>query len=388
MFLNRLLETNRPLAELALAWQQDGTILPDTYVLDLDTISQNAQHIKRAADAHGIKLYFMLKQLGRNPVLGKRLAELGLAGAVCVDFREALTMAEAGVPLGNVGHLVQVPSAAMARIIAAKPDIMTVYSEEKAAQIGAEAARQGFVQPIMLRVIGEGDLLYSGQYGGFRLDALDGAIDRIERIGGVRIAGVCSFPCFLYSEASGKIEPTPNAQTVRAAVEILESRGYTGLQANMPSASCVNSVPLAASLGATHMEPGHGLSGTTPWHAGESGAGGPERVGYVYATEVSHNLDGRAYCYAGGHYRRGHLTSALVGTSLDDARIMDAIAPTDESIDYHFGLGEPARVGDGVLMCFRTQLFVTRSEVAVVSGLSEGKPRLEGIYDTQGHRLR
>ena len=30
MFLDRLMERNRPLAEVALKWQQDGTILPDT----------------------------------------------------------------------------------------------------------------------------------------------------------------------------------------------------------------------------------------------------------------------------------------------------------------------------------------------------------------------
>ena len=35
MFLDRLLETNRALAELALSWVDDGTILPDTYLIDL-----------------------------------------------------------------------------------------------------------------------------------------------------------------------------------------------------------------------------------------------------------------------------------------------------------------------------------------------------------------
>ena len=39
-------------------------------------------------------------------------------------------------------------------------------------------------------------------------------------------------------------------------------------------------------------------------------------------------------------------------------------------------------------MCFRAQLFVTRSEVAVVSGLFAGAPKLEGIFNTQGTRLR
>ena len=134
------------------------------------------------------------------------------------------------------------------------------------------------------------------------------------------------------------------------------------------------------------MEPGHGLSGTTPYHATHSDE--PEGVAYAYVSEVSHDLGDVSYCYGGGHYRRGHLSGALVGRSLDAACRVGAIPPTDESIDYHFELSRALPVGEPVLMCFRTQLFVTRSEVAVVSGLSEGKPCLEGIFDTQGRRVR
>ncbi|MDO4428829.1 MAG: alanine racemase [Atopobiaceae bacterium] len=386
MFLDRLLASNRPLAELALAWERDGVVQPDTYLVDLDAVTENATLMQAEAAAHKITLYFMLKQLGRNPVLAHRLREVGLAGAVCVDFREALVMADNGIALGNVGHLVQVPHALMERIVSARPDIMTVYSVEKADEIGRAASALGLDQPIMLRVIGPSDLLYSGQYGGFALDELEAAVDALERVAGVRIAGVCSFPCLLYSEDAGDIVALPNAETVRAAARLLEARGYHDLQLNMPSASCVRSIPKVAALGGTHMEPGHGLTGTTPYHAAHVDA--PERVAYAYVSEVSHNLDGRAYCYGGGHYRRGHLAHALVGPSVDAARPVRVTPPTDESIDYHFELSEPCRVSDPVLMCFRTQIFVTRSEVAVVSGLSAGSPRLEGIYDTQGHRLR
>ena len=385
MFLDRLIETNRPLAELALAWEADGTILPDTYLVDLDMILRNASVMKEAADGAGIALYFMLKQLGRNPLLGRRLSGLGLAGAVCVDFREALVMAEAGVPLGNVGHLVQTPRAALGCILAARPEVMTVYSVEKAAEIGAEAEHQGFVQPIMLRVLGPNDTLYSGQYGGFALGGLDRTVDAIEKVAGVRIAGVCSFPCLLFSDDTDELEPQPNAQTVREAAELLEARGYEGLQLNMPSASCTHAVPIVAALGGTHMEPGHGLSGTTPYHATHPHE--PEGVAYAYVSEVSHGLDSVSYCYGGGHYRRSHLEHALVGRSLETAQRVHVTPPTDESIDYHFELSEPAAVGEPVLMCFRTQLFVTRSEVVVASGLSEGKPHLEGVFDTQGRRL-
>ncbi len=386
MFLDRLLRTNAPLAELALAWEADGTLLPDTYVVDLDMIQRNAELIKDATDKNGISLYFMLKQLGRNPLLGRALTEMGYAGAVCVDFREALVMAENGVPLGHVGHLVQTPRAALERVLAARPGIMTVYSIEKAAQIGAEAQRQGFTQPIMLRVLGPNDVLYSGQYGGFALAELEETARRLQGIGGVRIAGVCSFPCMLFSAETGKVEALPNVQTVRSAADLLRSMGYEDLQLNMPSNSCAATVGLAASLGATHMEPGHGLSGTTPWHAANIDSG--EATAYAYVSEVSHNLGERSYCYGGGHYRRGHVESALVGASLSDARRVEVTPPSDESIDYHFQLSRNAQVTDPVLMCFRAQVFVTRSEVAVVSGISQGAPKLEGIFDAQGRRVR
>lgn len=369
-----------------MAWEADGTLLPDTYVVDLDMIRKNAQLIKDAADENGVSLYFMLKQLGRNPLVGRALAEMGYVGAVCVDFREALVMAENGVPLGNVGHLVQTPRAALGRVLAARPRIMTVYSLEKAAQIGAEAQRQGFIQPVMLRVLGVDDVLYPGQYGGFTLDELEGMARALQGIPGVRIEGVCSFPCMLFSAESGKVEALPNAQTVHSAADVLSSMGYDNLQLNMPSNSCAATVELAASLGATHMEPGHGLSGTTPWHAAHVDSG--EGTAYAYVSEVSHNLGEKSYCYGGGHYRRGHMRSALVGASLDASARVAVTPPSDESIDYHFELSNSAQVGDPVLMCFRTQVFVTRSEVAVVSGISQGLPKLEGIFDAQGRRVR
>ena len=58
--------------------------------------------------------------------------------------------------------------------------------------------------------------------------------------------------------------------------------------------------------------------------------------------------------------------------------------PTDESIDYYFELNEEANVGDTVLGAFRTQIFVTRSDVALIGGLKENKPYIIGIYDSLG----
>ena len=135
MFLKSVMERNQPLVRLGIEWQQAGVILPDTYLLDYDTIVENARRIKQAGDANGVQNFFMLKQIGRNPMIAQALAEMGYVGAVCVDFREALTMVENNVPIGNVGHLVQIPRAALKKILSAKPKIVTVYSLEKAREI-------------------------------------------------------------------------------------------------------------------------------------------------------------------------------------------------------------------------------------------------------------
>ena len=385
MFLERLLKTNEPLVSAAFDMQQHGVILPDTYILDLDMITCNAEAMKKEADSYGIKLYFMLKQLGRNPLVAKRIQEIGFEGVVCVDFREALTMKENGIRLGNVGHLVQTPWAAMEEIVAAHPDIMTVYSVEKAKEIGKAAVRHGFVQPIMLRVLGKDDDLYPGQCGGFPLENLDAVVKEIERIDGVHIAGVCSFPCLLYSDEAHEVMPMPNAETVKQAAQRLEELGYKDLELNMPLVSCTATIPEVAKLGGTHMEPGHGLTGTTPYHRDHDAV---EGIGYVYVSEVSHSLGSKSYCYGGGHYRRSHVAGALVGISTSDMKVVHVTPPTDESIDYYFELSESCHIDDCVIMCFRTQIFVTRSEVAVVSGISTGAPKLEGIYDSQGRFLR
>ena len=153
MFLKSVMERNQPLVRLGIEWQQAGVILPDTYLLDYDTIVENARRIKQAGDASGVQNFFMLKQIGRNPMIAQALAEMGYVGAVCVDFREALTMVENNVPIGNVGHLVQIPRAALKKILSAKPKIVTVYSLEKAREISRVCTELGLHQKLMLRVL-------------------------------------------------------------------------------------------------------------------------------------------------------------------------------------------------------------------------------------------
>lgn len=384
MFLNSLLEENAALADVALQLIGEGAILPDTYVLDLDMIRENAGKIAAEANKYGLKSYFMLKQLGRNPLVANSLADMGFCGAVCVDYREALVMARANVPIGHVGHLVQLPRNAIESVLCAHPDVVTVYSVEKAAELSDAAESLGIRQKILLRVRAESDTTYPGQSAGFLLADLEKTVTQLKRMPGIRIAGACSFPCFLYDRSVGDFVKQPNADTVVAAAHMLRDRGYDELQLNMPSGNCVHELGMVAKAGGTHVEPGHGLSGTTPYHADHSGA---EKPAYVYVTEVSHNADNKSYCYGGGYYRRGHLEYAAVGNSLDSIKKCKVSTPLDESIDYHLELEGQFPVSSCVLMCFRTQMFVTRSSVAVVKGIQSGKPELCGIWSPLGDRI-
>ena len=385
MFLNKCLANNRPLIEYAFKAHQKGLILPDTYLLDLDTIKANASAMLKEADDNGVLLYFMLKQIGRNPKVGKMLMDLGFKGAVVVDYKEALVMIENGIHIANVGHLVQIPKAALRKIIASKVDVVTVYSYDKILEVNEVAKELGIVQPLLIRITDDDAELYSGQVAGFSSEELKDLIVKIEALSNVKIGGVTAFPALLYNEKEGKITPTANVNGLKRAMAILKDAGYEDLLINIPSATCCSSIKEIKELGGNTGEPGHGLTGTTPLHKASDEK---ERVGYVYVSEISHNFKDKSYCYGGGHYRRGHMENVLVGTSLDDARMLKVKAPDDDSIDYHFEISENTKVSDTAVMCFRTQIFTTRSHVAIVEGLSEGKPEITGLYDSQGQRIK
>lgn len=97
MFLKTVMERNQPLVRLGIEWQQNGVILPDTYLLDYDTILENARSIKQAGDANGVQ-NFHAQADRTQPLIARALTDMGYVGAVCVDFREALTMVENQIP--------------------------------------------------------------------------------------------------------------------------------------------------------------------------------------------------------------------------------------------------------------------------------------------------
>ncbi|MBQ7223757.1 MAG: alanine racemase [Erysipelotrichaceae bacterium] len=385
MFLNKLIENNPQLAEFAFKAHQRGEILPDTYLLDYDTIMENGKGMLEEAHKRGIKLYFMLKQIGRNPLIAQGLQDLGFDGCVAVDYREALLMADHRIRLGNVGHLEQVPKAALKKILAAKPELMTVYSREKIREINAMAAELNIIQPLLIRITDADSELYSGQIAGFDSGELKEILKLVEELPHICFGGLTVFPAILYNGKNVRLEPTVNMKAMERARAIANDLGYHDYNINLPSATCQASIPLIESLGGKSGEPGHGLTGTTPLHKDSEQ---PEKVGYVYVSEVSHHFRDKTYCYGGGHYRRSHLENALVGTELKTAVKSHISAPNDDSIDYHFELDGTYPISDTVIACFRTQIFTTRSQVAVVKGLHGSKPEIAGIYDSLGRPVK
>ncbi|MFF3176632.1 YhfX family PLP-dependent enzyme [Streptomyces sp. NPDC057900] len=387
MFLDTVLTRNPGLVDAAAALHRNGDIPPDTYVVDLDAVEANAALLAAEADRLGISLWFVVKQLGRNPELIRAIAR-HIPRSAAIDPAEARTLHAAGARPGNLGHLVQIPRRALPEMLAWRPETVTVFDLANARAVSEAARELGFVQPVLIRLEGaEGDV-YPGQEGGVPLDRLESFAKEAEALDGIRIAGVTAFPCVLCDPATGVPAATPNFGLAIRARELLAARGHHDLKLSAPSATSMASLPLLAELGATHGEPGHALTGTTPLHAVDPAQ--PEQPAYVYVSEVAHTLDdGRPAIFGGGFYSRAHIRSALLPRTGIRLGVQDAPA---ENIDYYRLLDAPgraadARVGDTALLAFRTQIFVTRSTVAVVSGLASGAPRLNGLYDAHGRAL-
>lgn len=382
MFLEKTKKENMNLISCAFTLHQQGLISPDTYLLDYDMIRKNAEAMYAKASHLGIKLYFMTKQIGRNPLIAKMLISLGYQGAVVVDYREAEVMIRNGIHIGNVGHIVQIPKGKLKTIVAAKPDTITAYSLDKIREINAAANELQLVQSITLRVIGDHDFLYPGQYGGFMLNELENLVQETQNLKNIRIEGLTSFPCFLYDEQTNDICETPNLASVVKAKDILEKMGLVIKDINLPSATSMRTLDLIKNAGGTHGEPGHGLTGTTPYHRFNDG---DEKPAMVYVSEISHNLGELSYSYGGGYYPRSHVEGAYIGKSVEDMKYYDICEPPSDNIDYYFTIKGNTVVSDTAVMAFRSQVFVTRSHVAVVRGIEHNEYEVMGYFDAQGN---
>lgn len=391
MFLDLIRRRNPRLIEQAIALHQLGKLPANTYVVDLDAVEENARHIGSVAGKLGLKAYAMTKQIGRNAAYCRAIMRGGITKSVSVDMECARATHRAGMGLGHVGHLVQVPRAEADAAASMNPDNWTVFSHEKAFEAGAATRNHGRTQALLARIVADGDRFYRGHEGGFAATDVVAVADALDAVPGARFGGIVTFPSQLFDAESKKVKSTPNLATLRRAAEALAKAGRSNIEMNTPGTTSAEILPMLAEAGATQIEPGHGLTGTTPLHALEDL---PEIPAVIYISEVSHLIGGEAFCFGGGLYIDpvfpDYQVRAIVSRdpTVDDAALAPVDIPSPASIDYYGMIDATGplkpRVGDSVIFGFRPQAFVTRAYVAGVSGLSKGAPVVETISDAFG----
>ena len=392
MFLDVLRRRNPDFIRAAQALHQAGRIPANSYVLDLDAVTENARLLRAEGDRLGLKVCAMSKQVARQTGFSRAVMAGGIDRAVAVDMACATACHNAGLRIGHLGHLVQVPRAEAAMAARdLRPDYWTVFSDDKAAEAAAAARAAGRTQPILARVQTEGDTFYRGHEGGFAAERAVEAAHRIAALKGAQFAGITTFPAQLYDHQARKVRHTPNLATLQRTADALRKAGFAELEINAPGTTSVVTLQALAGAGATQVEPGNGLHGTTPLHAIEDL---PERPAVLYLTEVSHLHAGRAYCFGGGLYIDpvfpDYDVKALVGSepTAEPSALRPVEIPPPSAIDYYgmidaTGPAAP-RTGDTVIFGFRGQAFVTRSHAVGIAGVSTGTPHVVSIENIYG----
>ena len=391
MFLDVLIRRNPGFLEAVLALHHDHRLPANAYALDLDAVRANAEITRREADRHGLEVFAMAKQVGRAPGFFDALQAGGIDAGVAVDMADARAMVKAGMALGHVGHLVQVPQGEAAVASGLDPRNWTVFSEEKAAEAAGASREAGRMQDLLARIHAPGDRFYSGHEGGFPAGDVLAVAERLQSLDGAGFAGITTFPALLFDAPSGDVRPTPNLGTLEHALARLRSAGMAEPRVNAPGTTSSSVFGLLAEHGATQVEPGHGLTGTTPLHRVRDL---PELPAICYVTEISHLHAGVAFAFGGGLYVDpvfgDYQLRALVADrpGLADARTLEASIPPPEAIDYYaqldLGQGPAPRSGATVVFGFRAQAFVTRAHMVGIVGVSTGRPAVAGIWTTDG----
>jgi predicted amino acid racemase len=393
MFLDVLRRRNPQLIEQAIALHQAGKLPANAYVIDLDGVEANARAIADAAEKLGLTTFAMTKQMGRNASFCAAVKRGGIGKAVAVDVECARAAHRACLKIGHIGHLSQVPREEADAAAAFEPDYWTAFSLEKANEVGVAARKRNRHQPLLARIRAEGDQFYRGHEGGFLASEITAVADAFDQIDGARFAGITTFPALLFDPVSRKVKPTPNLETLRKTAKALAGSGRPKIEINAPGTTSSSTLASLAEAGATQIEPGHGLTGTTPLHAVEDL---PERPAVVYLTEVSHLVGDEAFCFGGGLYIDpvfpDYQVKAIVSRepTAAAAALLNVELPSPAAIDYYGmiearGNSKP-RPGDSVVFGFRPQAFVTRAYVVGVGGLSRKQPTVEAFFDAFGRQ--
>jgi predicted amino acid racemase len=210
MFLDLIRRRNPRLIEAAIALHQSGQLPANTYVIDLDAVEDNARAIARRAEPLGLTVMAMTKQMGRNESFCHAVMRGGIARSVAVDLECALATKRAGMEIGHIGHLVQIPKWEADSAARLSPAWWTVFNAEKAVEAGAASQRFGQRQPLLARIRGENDRFYRGHEGGFPASEIVAVAAALDKIPGARFAGITTFPALLFDAATATISDAGN----------------------------------------------------------------------------------------------------------------------------------------------------------------------------------
>lgn len=390
MFLDLLTRRNPDFLEATIALHQAGKLPANCYVLDLDAVEANARHFTAEAKKLGLKTFAMTKQVGRHSGFCQAAMAGGIRAAVAVDIACAVACKRAGMDIGHLGHLVQVPR--FEAPLAASylhPEFWTVFNMTKANEAAAASNAEGRNQALLARIQTEGDIFYRGHEGGFAAEDITEVADQFDALDGAHFAGITTFPALLFDQDTRKVKPTPNLATLSKAAEALAKAGRHGIEINAPGTTSSAVLAALAEAGATQCEPGNGLHGTTPLHAMEDL---PELPAVCYLSEVSHSHADRAYCFGGGLYIDpvfpDYDVHAIVTKDPSHRPTASVEIPATSAIDYYGMIDTTGEVrpepGDSVVFGFRGQAFVKRSFVAGVKGIATGAPQVTTIENPYG----
>lgn len=376
MFLESLMRRNPRFLETVRNSHQEGALPTNTVVIDTDAVAHNARLIAHEAAKYDVKVFAMTKQLGRNPDVSRVLTTSGIDKAVAVDLECGIAAWNGGMGIGHIGHLVQIPRTDHKNALALSPEYWTLFNLEHAQNLNDSLSNTGITQKVLLRVYQEGDTFYPGHEGGFALANLDETVRELAAFPHLELAGVTSFPTTLFDSTAKINVATPNRRTLEQARDLLMKKGIDSVQVNSPGTTSTDNIAALAEAGATQIEPGHGLTGTTPAHAFWDF---PEIPAILYVTEVSHLWNNMAFVFGGGLYVDpvipGVDTWALIAdsdiSSPSSWRRRRVIMPDPSSIDYYARIpledGERMAPGTTVIFGFRVQTFVSRANTVAFS---------------------
>jgi predicted amino acid racemase len=383
-----------------------GEIPVNTYLIDLDTVKHNAEIIKKEVDKAHVTAYLCAKQIGRNPLVCKAIVDSGIGKAIALDIEGIKALNRYRIPIAHVGHFGQIPTSEIRYVLEkVNPEVITVFSFEKAKQISDIASKLGRTQDLLVKILAKPYHVRNPVPGGFTTNESISIARRINQLDGVKVVGVTTYPACDFDIRSKEYALSANfVSMMNSARELKRELGIEIQQINAAGRNCVQTTAILGASGATHIEPGHAFTGTLPDMAFYDAS---EIPAVCYVSEISHMVQDLPLMFADSM-----MTTAMIGSIknvVDYERIHTVVGTDPDTIIQNKVPAVPQEywhndatwhmycallpehnaklnVGDTVVAAFRPQIYRApgSARVAVVSGIQRKKPKLLGLFDRSG----